>query len=58
MAFYWGGEKRDPNTNTPTRKIIPEALKVTDLSRPYLPSSPYVDEEAYISGVKKLTMSP
>ncbi len=50
MAFYWGGEKRDPNTNTPTRKIIPEALKVTDLSRPYLPSSPYVDEEAYRSG--------
>ena len=50
MAFGWSGEKRDPNTNTPTRKIIPEALKVTDPSRPYLPSSPYMDGEAYRTG--------
>ncbi|MBR4184855.1 MAG: hypothetical protein IKQ87_03735 [Clostridia bacterium] len=46
-AYAWGGEDRDPNANRITREAIPEALRVTDYSRPYLPSSPYIDEEAY-----------
>ena len=49
-AYGWGGERRDPNTNAATRKIIPEALGTADFSRPYLPSSPYIDEEAFRTG--------
>ncbi len=49
-AYVWGGEGRDPNTNVVTRKIIPEALGTADLSRPYLPSSPYIDGEAFRTG--------
>ncbi len=45
---YWNGlVRRDPNTNILTRKIIPSVLSRLDLTRPYLPSSPYVDEYAY-----------
>ncbi|MBE6725699.1 MAG: hypothetical protein E7576_11015 [Ruminococcaceae bacterium] len=50
QAYYWGGEKRDPNGNILTREVIPAALKTADFSRPYLPSSPYVDEEAFRTG--------
>ncbi|MBQ4349875.1 MAG: glycoside hydrolase family 2, partial [Clostridia bacterium] len=46
-AYAWGGEDRDPNDNRITREIIPDVLRITDYSRPYLPSSPYIDEEAY-----------
>ncbi|MCR5681658.1 MAG: hypothetical protein K6G29_04325 [Clostridiales bacterium] len=46
-AYAWGGEDRDPNDNRITREVIPDVLRVTDPSRPYLPSSPYIDEEAY-----------
>ena len=49
-AYNWGGEHRDPNGNAPTRTVIPEALRTVDFSRPYLPSSPYIDEEAFRSG--------
>ena len=38
---------RDPNRNVLTRKIIPEVLWVHDFSRPYLPSSPYIDETVF-----------
>ncbi len=44
----WGGKvKRDPNGNVLTRKVIPDVLTRLDLTRPYLPSSPYIDAEAY-----------
>lgn len=46
----WGGLKRDPNENSITRRLIPEMLRIHDFTRPYLPSSPYIDREAYISG--------
>ncbi len=41
------GYRRDPNHNKLTRQILPEALRENDVVRPYLPSSPYVDEEAF-----------
>lgn len=37
----------DPNDNILTRRVLPMALREHDPIRPYLPSSPYVDEEAY-----------
>lgn len=46
-STVWGGENRDPNNNILTRKIIPEAIRNLDYTRPYLPSSPYMDEEAF-----------
>ena len=40
----------DPNRNILTREVLPRALQEHDVVRPYLPSSPYVDEEAYRTG--------
>ncbi len=40
----------DPSPNKITRKTLPEILSKTDPCRPYLPSSPYVDETAYKRG--------
>ena len=34
----------NPNSNILTRRIIPEVLNSYDYSRPYLPSSPYLDD--------------
>ncbi len=50
--FWWmcHAVRRDPKDNLLTRKIIPEVLREQDLSRPYLPSSPYIDEDAAKSG--------
>ncbi len=42
---------RDPNTNRLTRELLPDVLARLDISRPYLPSSPYVDETAYRTGL-------
>lgn len=39
----------DPNDNLLTRKVIPEVLRIHDISRPYLPSSPYIDHEAFVT---------
>ena len=50
FAFGWAGTKRDPNDNVITRKLIPELLRIHDFTRPYLPSSPYMDEHAYKTG--------
>ena len=50
FAINWAGSRRDPNDNVVTRKLIPELLRIHDFTRPYLPSSPYVDEEAFKSG--------
>ena len=47
----WHGEaRRDPATNLITRRTVPEAIELHDFVRPYLPSSPYIDEYAYKSG--------
>ena len=42
----WHGIRRDPSENILTRKIIPDVLRLQDFTRPYLPSSPYLDEDA------------
>ncbi|HOU09909.1 MAG TPA: glycoside hydrolase family 2 TIM barrel-domain containing protein [Clostridiales bacterium] len=44
------GMGRDPNGNTITRRVIPDVLKAHDFTRPYIPSSPYTDEEAFLTG--------
>lgn len=47
---------RDPNKVFKlTRKVIPDALDKLDVFRPYLPSSPYVDEEAFKNGGKNIS---
>jgi beta-mannosidase len=38
---------RDPNRNRLTRQVLPDVLYMEDPTRPYLPSSPYVDEHAW-----------
>ncbi len=47
LAWWgWHGIRRDPANNVLTRKVIPEVLREQDFTRPYLPSSPYLDETA------------
>lgn len=50
-AFYTyahkNGKRLDPNTNLLTRKVLPEVLRIYDEFRPFLPSSPYIDEFAF-----------
>ncbi|MGN1346590.1 MAG: glycoside hydrolase family 2 protein, partial [Eubacteriales bacterium] len=56
FAYLWSGVRRDPNTaNVLTRRVIPDVLNILDLSRPYLPSSPYLDEDAFRSGGQNVT---
>ena len=40
------GYSRDPNLNRITREVLPDAVYNEDPARPFLPSSPYIDEEA------------
>ena len=50
QAGGWGlgkGLMRDPNKNRITREVIPAVLHEYDVTRPYLPSSPYVSEAAF-----------
>lgn len=49
LAYSWNGLRRDPNTNVLTRTILPEVIREEDPVRPYLPSSPYLDQLAYNS---------
>ena len=42
--------KVDPNANVLTREILPGVLRMEDLSRPYLPSSPYISSASYATG--------
>lgn len=51
---YLRARRRDPNTNVLTRAVIPAVLRDEDGSRPYLPSSPYVDEVALPTGEQYL----
>jgi beta-mannosidase len=50
QAYSWGGRRRDPNTNVLTREVLPRVLRDEDPTRPYLPSSPYVDPVAFQAG--------
>jgi len=54
LAYQWFGRHLDPNTNVLTRRVLPEVLKEEDPRRPYLPSSPYVDEAAFRAGERFL----
>ncbi len=38
------------NSNRLTREVIAKCVELNDIGRPYLPSSPYVSEEAYRDG--------
>ena len=49
QAYAWN-HRGDPNQNRITREVLPKQLAMHDFTRPYLPSSPYVDAEAYASG--------
>lgn len=53
-AHGWGISGRDPNTNILTRKVLPEVIRRHDPTRQFIPSSPYIDEEAFIKGQKYL----
>ena len=46
---------RDPNISHLTRKIIKDLIEFEDPTRPYLPSSPFYDEEAYQIGRQYIT---
>ena len=48
-AAEWTQLKLDPNQNRLTREIIPDVLQRLDPTRPYLPSSPYIDKRAWQS---------
>ena len=49
--WTWRPHHRDPNRNILTREVIPQTLDMEDFARPYLPSSPYIDEECVKSEV-------
>ncbi|MGI6380114.1 MAG: glycoside hydrolase family 2 protein [Anaerolineae bacterium] len=54
QAYTWAGRTLDPNDNVLTRKVLPEVLRAEDATRPYLPSSPYVDAVAHARGQRYL----
>lgn len=43
----------DPNRDRPSREIVPEVLKEFDVSRPYVPSSPYVSPDVFLGKAKQ-----
>ncbi len=45
---------QDPNRNALTRRVLPEVLWDEDPGRPYLPSSPYIDDVAWRTGLRYL----
>ena len=49
-ANSWNRRPSDPNKNILTRNVIAEQVRINSPSVPYLPSSPFIDEEAYKSG--------
>ena len=50
QSYAWNEIKHDPNKNQITRRILPDILNSEDWTRPYIPSSPYISEEAYLAG--------
>ena len=49
VASHWSlwNLQRDPNTSRISREVIPNLLKEYDVTRPYLPSSPFVSRDAF-----------
>jgi len=45
---------RNPNNNAITRSVLPGVLGEEDWVTPYIPSSPYIDEEAFKAGLNCL----
>ena len=45
----YSGVDRNPNENEVTRKVLFDCVRRNDFSRPYIPSSPYIDDYAYKS---------
>lgn len=45
----------DPNRNTLTREILPNVLLAEDITRPYLPSSPFISVASYQAGKPNAT---
>ncbi len=39
--------QKNPNDNVLTRKVLPEVIGRLDGNRPFIPSSPYLDDEAF-----------
>ncbi len=52
-AHSWH-HRGDPNNNILTRKLLPGILREEDPTRGYLPSSPWISDEAYIEGTEYL----
>ncbi|MDR1630131.1 MAG: hypothetical protein LBS36_07975 [Oscillospiraceae bacterium] len=49
-ADNWAhGMFADPNKNSITRELLPRLVALHDFTRPFLPSSPYIDEHAHES---------
>lgn len=51
--IVWNGQtlhRADPNKNLLTRGLLPHIVEMFDGTRPYLPSSPYMDETAVCGG--------
>ncbi|MFM7321542.1 MAG: glycosyl hydrolase 2 galactose-binding domain-containing protein, partial [Armatimonadota bacterium] len=57
QAWSWGGVPQDPNDNVLTRVDLPAVLRSEDPLRPWLPSSPCIDREAFAAGEKYLSES-
>lgn len=53
-SYLWGLSHTDPNTNVLTRKVLPEALRLHDGTRPYIGSSPFFDEGTLEKGADYL----
>lgn len=54
-AFSWGVGRRlarDPNLDRVSRRTIPDVLFEYDLTRPYLPSSPYFSPDVVVGRAK------
>lgn len=50
IAANWIIRGPDPNDNVLTRKSLSEAVRLHDAKRPYIPSSPYIDENVIKTG--------
>ncbi len=51
----WSAQTFSPSANKITRELIPDILSKLDPNRIYLPSSPYISDEIYESG---MTLTP
>ena len=56
-AFGWNGLGHiDPNSDRLSRQVLAEVVRQNDLTRPYLPSSPYYSPELFARGGKMAEM--